>query len=86
MAGKVISLYNQISVEECRRILSKSGQEYNVEDIETIQNFLIAIADILIGLQKRKGSTIGKVITINKDQSETKESHSLHTRKHRRAS
>lgn len=86
MAGKVIDLYEQVPLEECKRILNKHGREFTVDEIETIREFLISMADILIGLQKRKGWNIGKVLTINTDQNEAKESHTLYPGKHRRAS
>lgn len=86
MSGKVINLKQQVSVDECKRILNKCGREYTLEEVETIRNFLIAMVDILIGLQKRQGLTIGKVIPINSDENETKESHTIYPGKHRRAS
>lgn len=89
MAGKVIDLLKEndekLSLEICKKILNVNGNDYSDEQIIRIRDFLYELSEIecrhFKDWQKQQES---KVITINRNDYETTQSHFIHSGEYRR--
>jgi hypothetical protein len=90
MKAKVISLTDEkfqsrLSLHTCRQVLRAKDNGYSDEDILKIRDALYALADIDYEYYQATKYE-AKIIEIDTNRLNETESHTLHPRKHRRAS
>ena len=74
-----------IGMEELRSIWNDAQTIYTDAELQVIRNWLCDIATVIITTIKRQNNATN-IILLNNANDETKESHSLRSGKHRRAS
>ena len=77
---------SDLSIEECRTMFKAREYEYTDEELIQMKDFLFKLAKMYYELYMTKLKHQPKIIPLNNQPYDTKESHNLCESKHRRAS